>query len=192
MVHGSKLRHPCELRRPQSSVRVAGTRLPPRFGDGRSRRGGGHVGETERDRLSPDFGTIYIVDTSASHKRGHPRTISACDVLEGKRLTNGRIFCGMGKGGSDGIRMDVDGNVWSAAGWGGEGFDSVHVFAPNGAKIGEIHLPEAAFNVCCGGVKRNRLFMTASQSLYSLYVEDPRRALRLTCTNRDRPEGAAM
>ena len=121
--------------------------------------------------FSPDYRTLYIVDTGASHKPGHPRTISAFDVVDGKTLAGGRIFCDMGGGSSDGIRVDIDGNVWSAAGWGGPGFDGVHVFAPDGDKIGEIHLPEAVSNVCFGGVKRNRLFMTASQSLYSLYVE---------------------
>ena len=121
--------------------------------------------------FSPDYAILYVVDTGSSHKRGHPRTISAFDVVDGRRLANGRVFCDMGKGSSDGIRVDMDGNVWSAAGWGGDEFDGVHVFAPDGAKIGEIHLPEAVSNVCFGGVKRNRLFMTGSQSLYSLYVE---------------------
>ena len=121
--------------------------------------------------FSPDYRTLYIVDTGASHKPGHPRTISAFDVVDGMTLAGGRIFCDMGGGSSDGIRVDIDGNVWSAAGWGGDGFDGVHVFAPDGDKIGEIHLPEAVSNVCFGGVKRNRLFMTGSQSLYSLYVE---------------------
>jgi gluconolactonase len=74
-------------------------------------------------------------------------------------------------GGSDGLRADVDGNVWAAAGWAGDGFDGVHVFAPDGARIGFIRLPETASNLCFGGAKRNRLFITASQSLYALYVE---------------------
>ena len=121
--------------------------------------------------FSPDYSILYIVDTGASHKPGHPRTISAFDVVDGKTLANGRIFCDMGSSSSDGIRVDIDGNVWSAAGWGGEGSDGVHVFAPDGDKIGEIHLPEVVSNVCFGGVKRNRLFMTGSQSLYSIYVE---------------------
>ena len=121
--------------------------------------------------FSPDFEILYLVDTGASHKPGHPRTISAFDVIDAKTLANGRIFCDMGGSSSDGIRIDIDGNVWSAAGWGGEGSDGVHVFAPDGDKIGEIHLPEAVSNVCFGGVKRNRLFMTGSQSLYSLFVE---------------------
>ena len=74
-------------------------------------------------------------------------------------------------GGSDGIRADVDGNIWSAAGWAGEGYDGVHVFAPEGQRIGMILLPEICANLCFGGQKRNRLFMAASQSLYAVYVE---------------------
>jgi gluconolactonase len=34
-----------------------------------------------------------------------------------------------------------------------------------------IVLPEICANLCFGGVKRNRLFMAASQSLYSVFVE---------------------
>ena len=86
------------------------------------------------------------------------------------RLKNGRIFVNMSPGLSDGIRCDVDGNVWSAAGWGGEGYNGVHVFAPDGTLIGKIHLPETCANLCFGGSKKNRLFMAASQSLYAVYV----------------------
>jgi gluconolactonase len=91
-------------------------------------------------------------------------------VLEGRKLANGRLFCDMGKDGSDGIRCDVDSNVWAAAAGGGEGHDGVRIFAPDGKLIGQIRLPEACANLCFGGAKRNRLFMTASQSLYGLYV----------------------
>src|SRR5256885_12142984 len=76
-----------------------------------------------------------------------------------------------GNGGSDGIRCDVDGNVWSAAGWVGDGYDGVHIFSPEGQRIGMILLPEICANLCFGGEKRNRLFMAASQSLYAVYVE---------------------
>jgi len=61
--------------------------------------------------------------------------------------------------------------VQRAAGWVGEGYDGVHIFAPDGTLIGRIHLPEACANLCFGGVKRNRLFIAASQSLYAVYVE---------------------
>jgi gluconolactonase len=73
-------------------------------------------------------------------------------------------------GGSDGIRCDVDGNVWSSAGWAGDGFDGVHVFSPQGQRIGLIRLPETSSNLCFGGEKHNRLFITSGQSLYSIYV----------------------
>ena len=57
------------------------------------------------------------------------------------------------------------------AGWVGDDYDGVHVFAPDGDRIGLIRLPEICGNVCFGGTKRNRLFMAASQSLYAVYVE---------------------
>ena len=72
---------------------------------------------------------------------------------------------------ADGIRCDEDGNVWSSAGWVGDGFDGVHIFAPDGDRIGQIILPAICSNVCFGGTKRNRLFMTGSTSLYAVYVE---------------------
>jgi len=118
--------------------------------------------------FSPDEKLLYIVDTGQPADKPHP--IKVFDVIDGTRLKNGRMFCDMGKGGSDGIKCDVDGNLWAAAAWGGEDYDGVHIFAPDGKLIGKIFLPEACSNLCFGGVKRNRLFMTASQSLYSLYV----------------------
>ena len=121
--------------------------------------------------FSPDYKKLYVADTGGPAPRG----IQVYDVVDARRVTGGRRFCTMelnGKsGGSDGIRCDVDGNVWSSAGWAGDGFDGVHVFAPDGARIGFIRLPEICSNVCFGGAKRNRLFMTASQSLYAVYVE---------------------
>ena len=53
---------------------------------------------------------------------------------------------------------------------GEEGLDGVAVFNAEGKPIGRIDLPERCANVCFGGALRNRLFMAASTSLYSLYV----------------------
>jgi gluconolactonase len=121
--------------------------------------------------FSPDYKKLYIADTGGPAPRG----IQVFDVLDEQRLGKGRRFCSMemaGKsGGADGIRADVDGNIWAGAGWVGDGYDGVHVFAPDGQRIGMIRLPEICSNVCFGGAKRNRLFMTASQSLYAVYVE---------------------
>jgi gluconolactonase len=120
--------------------------------------------------FSPDEKKLYIVDTGEPKHSGDPRPIRVYDVENGKSLKNGRMFANLAPGSSDGIRCDVDGNVWSAAGWGPDNFNGVHVFAPDGTLIGKIHLPETCANLCFGGVKKNRLFMAASQSLYSLYV----------------------
>jgi gluconolactonase len=118
--------------------------------------------------FSPDEKLLYIVDTG--QPKDKPQPIRVYDVVDGKKLANGRLFCDMGKGNSDGIRCDIDGNVWAAAGNGGAGYDGVHVFTPQGKLIGKICLPEICSNLCFGGKKYNRLFMTASQSLYALYV----------------------
>jgi gluconolactonase len=121
--------------------------------------------------FSPDEKKLYIADTGAPKQPSDPRPIRVYDVVDGVRLKNGRQFANLSPASSDGIRCDIDGNVWSAAGWAGEGFNGVHVFAPDGTLIGKIHLPETCANLCFGGAKRNRLFMVASQSLYSVYVE---------------------
>jgi gluconolactonase len=132
--------------------------------------------------FSPDYKKLYIADTGA------PRDIKVWDVTTDNKLRNRRQYVDMnmpqrgvttrdgnrqvgGAGGSDGIRADVDGNIWAAAGWVGDGYDGVHVFSPEGERIGMILLPEICANLCFGGAKRNRLFMTCSQSLYALYVE---------------------
>ena len=117
--------------------------------------------------FSPDFAKLYIADTGTNP----PHPMFVYDVVDGAGLKNGRIFHNMGPGLADGIRCDVDGNIWSSAGWVGETYDGVHIIAPDGDLIGKIHLPEVCSNLCFGGVKRNRLFMTASQSLYALYLE---------------------
>jgi SMP-30/Gluconolactonase/LRE-like region len=95
-------------------------------------------------------------------------------------LANGRTFITAEAGGTpDGFRVDVDGNLWCSRGMGNEKQDGVKIFDPSGEPIGFIALPERCAHVCFGGVKGNRLFMTASHSLYSLYVNTPGKAGRL-------------
>ena len=129
--------------------------------------------------FSPDYKKVYVADTGASHYPEAPKNMKVWDI-DGAKVKNGREFASMqidlnGKkvaGFADGIRCDKDGNVWAGSGWGGEGYDGVQVFAPDdGQRIGQIRLPECCANLCFGGKKRNRLFMTASQSLYAVYVE---------------------
>ncbi len=116
--------------------------------------------------FTPDERKMYIVDFS-----NVPRLIRVYDVVDnGTKLAGGKAFvtCEAAET-PDGFRCDTDGNLW--CGWGtGEGLDGVMVFNPEGKRIGAISLPERSANICFGGVKRNRLFMAASHSLYSLYV----------------------
>jgi gluconolactonase len=121
--------------------------------------------------FSPDYAKLYIADTGASHKRGHPAQIHVFDVVDGRRLAGPKVFHDFGRASPDGFRVDTDGNVWAGVGWGGPETHGVRVIAPDGEPIGAVHLPEAAANLCFGGAKRNRLFITGSQSLYALYVE---------------------
>lgn len=133
--------------------------------------------------FSPDYSKLYVADTGASHYKEAIRQIKVWDVKNQKSLTNGRVFARMSMalktesasqdvaGNADGIRCDEFGNVWSSAGWVGDGYDGVHIFAAeDGQRIGQILLPEICSNVCFGGSKGNRLFMTASQSVYSVYT----------------------
>jgi gluconolactonase len=126
--------------------------------------------------FSPDYKKLYICDTGATHYPDAPRIIKVYDVSDAKTLKNGKQFINMeipgkGAGLADGLRADVDGNIWVGAGWVGAGYDGVHCFSPEGERIGQILLPEICANVCFGGTKRNRLFMAAGQSLYAVYVE---------------------
>jgi gluconolactonase len=117
--------------------------------------------------FSPDESKLYVVEAGATPSR----IIAAFDVTEnGTRIANKRKLIDAGPGTPDGFRCDVDGNLWCGWGMGQEGLDGVHVFNPDGKLIGRINLPERCANLCFGGTYRNRLFMVASTSVYSLYV----------------------
>ena len=114
--------------------------------------------------FSPEYDRLYVADTGSGGE------IKLWDV-DGTTLRNGRRHAQLmipgssgARSGADGMRCDVDGNIWAGARPG------VQIVAPDGEAIGVIRLPEICANVCFGGARRNRLFMTASQSLYSVYV----------------------
>jgi gluconolactonase len=117
--------------------------------------------------FSPDGRLLYIVES-----RGVPtRKILAYDVVDGgQRIENKRVVIDAGPGTPDGMRCDVDGNLWCGWGMGEAELDGVMIFAPDGTPIGRITLPERCANLCFGGRANSRLFMASSQSLYALYV----------------------
>ena len=118
--------------------------------------------------FSPDEKILYIVESRATPNR----IISAWDVVDGgRKIANRRVHIDAGPGTPDGMRCDIDGNLWCGWGMGAPELDGVRVFGTDGKPIGHIALPERCANVCFGGLRRNRLFMTASTSVYALYVQ---------------------
>ena len=140
--------------------------------------------------FSPDEKKLYVVEW-----KGTPnRSIWSYDVAaDGTTLSNKtKLIDAADQGALDGFRVDRDGNLW--CGWGSNGalnaepsdiggrkvyqlrgkseeLDGVMVFSPQGKPLAHIRLPERCANLCFGGPKNNRLYMTSCHSLYALYVE---------------------
>jgi len=128
--------------------------------------------------FSPDYKRLYVVSTGKgpgdTHDGGKGE-MYAFDVGSDNKLSNGKLFTNFMidgvKCGPDGVRADVDGNLWCSSNAGRSvGYSGVTVWTPQGRLIGRIRLPEICGNVCFGGPKRNRLFMAASQSLYAVFT----------------------
>ena len=128
--------------------------------------------------FSPDYKRLYVASTGkgpGDTGPGGKNDIHVFDVGTDNRLSNGSVFSdcvveGV-KCGPDGLRCDVDGNLWASSNAGrAVGYNGVTVWNPQGRLIGRIRLPEVCGNLCFGGPKRNRLFMASSQSLYAVFV----------------------
>lgn len=113
----------------------------------------------------PDERLLYVVDSGFSHGASGPRHIRAFEVHHGRQLGTSRVLASCDNGIYDGVRVDVLGNLWVGAG------DGVRCLSPEGELLGRIRLPETASNIAFGGAKRNRLFICATQSLYSVYLK---------------------
>ncbi len=110
--------------------------------------------------FSPDESLLYIDDTEQGNIRVY-------DVLPDGLLANGRIFAtvsGDGTGRPDGMKVDVEGNVYCT------GPGGVHVLAPDGSLLGRLRIPATTANLAWGGDGWNTLFLTASDTVYSLKV----------------------
>ena len=139
--------------------------------------------------FSPDEKKLYVVEG-----RGTPnRSIWSYEVKPDNTLGSRiKLIDAADQGALDGFRVDRDGNLWCGYGSNGvlqsepteigghkvfqlkgksEDLDGVMVFNPEGKAIGFIRLPERCANLTFGGPKNNRLYMTASHSVYALYVE---------------------
>jgi gluconolactonase len=114
--------------------------------------------------FSPDESILYIADSGFSHDPDGPHHIRAFDVGDDGKLRNGRVFAEVSPGVPDGFRVDIEGNVWTSC------QDGVICIAPDGTALGKIRISTMVANLTFGGPRRNRLFITATKSLYALYV----------------------
>ncbi len=114
--------------------------------------------------FSPDEKILYIADSGFSHDADGPHHIRAFDVADGRTLAKSRVFAEISPGVPDGFRLDIYGNLWTST------QNGVLCLAPDGAPLGRIRIPEMVANLTFGGPKRNRLFITATTSLYAVYV----------------------
>ncbi|MER5743005.1 SMP-30/gluconolactonase/LRE family protein [Streptomyces sp. NPDC002225] len=111
--------------------------------------------------FSADERRLFVSDTGAG-------LIRVLDVREDGTLTDGEVFAEAGARAAarfDNLRLDADGRLWAAAMG-----DGVHCYDPDGTLIGRLNVPEAVANIAWGGPKRNRLFLTAETSLYSVVM----------------------
>lgn len=114
--------------------------------------------------FSPDGQTLYIADSARSHDPDGAHHIRAFEVIDQCRLGRSWVLTHIEPGIPDGLRVDVQGNIWTSAG------DGIQCFDSNGVMLGKIRLPEKVANLTFGGPRRNRLFITANTSLYMIHV----------------------
>lgn len=114
--------------------------------------------------FSADEAALYIADSGRSHGADRPYHIRAFAVGDDGRLSGGRVLVEVDPGIPDGMRLDHEGNLWVAAG------DGVHCYAPDGTLIGKILIDEPVANICFGGPRRNRMFITAASTLYAVFL----------------------
>ncbi len=115
--------------------------------------------------FSPDYKKLYVVS----------RGVQVFDVGADRKVSNQKQFADFRvdgiRCGTDGIRTDISGNLWCSSNAGNNvGYSGVTVWSPEARLLGRVRLPEVCANLCFGGPKRNRLFMTAGQSLYAVYT----------------------
>ena len=117
--------------------------------------------------FSPDESILYVADTGLSHVgKACPPDIRAYRLTPDGQATlaASTTFATCSSGAFDGFRVDAQGNIWSSAA------DGVHCFDPDGTLIGKIRVPEVVANVEFGGLKRNRLYICATTSLFALFL----------------------
>ena len=99
--------------------------------------------------FSRDEKILYIGDSSQQFHQ-----VYAFDVTTGDKLRNMRVFAVMPTGVPDGMRTDVE--------------NRLYVYRADGVLLGRINMPEMVTNCCFGGPDHQRLYITATSSLYAI------------------------
>jgi len=113
--------------------------------------------------FSPAQDILYVADSGATHVDEGPHHVRRFRVTDG-RPRGGEVFAEVAPGVPDGLRVDTAGNVWISCG------NGIQCHAADGTLLGRVLVPETVGNLTFGGRARNRLFIAAHTSLYSLYV----------------------
>ncbi|MGO4832086.1 SMP-30/gluconolactonase/LRE family protein [Rhizobiaceae sp. 2RAB30] len=114
--------------------------------------------------FSPDESRLFVADSGASHDPDGPHHIRSFQVGPDNRLHDDSVFCEVSPGVPDGFRFDSEGNLWTSA------RDGVICFGPSGDALGKIRMPTMVSNLTFGGPRRNRLFITATDRLFAVFV----------------------
>ena len=112
--------------------------------------------------FSPDEQKLYVNNSEAGY-------IAVFDVKPDGTVTNQRLFAELkdaSQGGvPDGLKVDVEGNVYST------GPGGVWIFSPDGKLLGKISVPETATNLAWGESDRKTLYITGTTSLYRIRLK---------------------
>jgi len=114
--------------------------------------------------FSADESVLYVAESGSSHDAGVPSVIRSFKLDDTGRILSDDVFATIDRGLPDGMRVDIAGNLWSSAS------DGIHCFHPDGTRLGKILVPEVVSNLCFGGVRGNRLLITATTSVYEIAV----------------------
>ena len=113
--------------------------------------------------FSPDESLLYINDTARRH-------IRVFDVKPDGTLSNGRLFYearGDEPGNPDGMKVDVEGNVYCT------GPAGIHVIDPKGNLLGRIKIPTHTTNMNWGDSDWRTLFITSRSCVYRVRLGIP-------------------
>jgi gluconolactonase len=114
--------------------------------------------------FTPDESKLYVADSGRTIDPDYPAHIRIFDVLARNHLSGGAVFAECGEGVFDGLTVDQAGALWVSSA------EGVQCYEPGGSLIGKILTPECVANCAFGGRFRNRLFITATTSLYAVYL----------------------